>query len=234
MTERKIAGPGLAAIHSASADRPYVVAQLGQSLDGRIATLSGHSQWINGGDALDHLHALRASVDAVIVGAGTIIADDPQLTVRRVAGTHPARIVIDPNGRTPHHAKCFHDTGTPRFCVRATPGPTPSGVQAILVKSDGNRLAPAAIIEALFALGMRRILIEGGADTISRFIDADMVDRLHVLLAPVILGSGRPGLNLRPIQTVTEAMRPHTATHVFRDGDVLFDCDLRAMRSDLA
>jgi diaminohydroxyphosphoribosylaminopyrimidine deaminase/5-amino-6-(5-phosphoribosylamino)uracil reductase len=97
----------------------------------------------------------------------------------------------------------------------------------VLVAQGDGGLAPSDIIAALFAHGLRRILIEGGAETISRFIDAGVVDRLQVMLAPVLLGSGRPGLNLRPIDTVDQALRPLTRTHVFADGDVLFDCDLR-------
>jgi riboflavin-specific deaminase-like protein len=208
-----------------------VVAQLGQSLDGRIATLSGHSRWINGTHALDHLHALRACVDAVIVGVGTVVADDPQLTVRRVAGRHPARVVIDPSGRVPQTAKCFHDTGTGRFCVMAQPGRLPAGVVPIVVPPGPAGMAPAAIVAALVAHGLRRILIEGGADTISRFIDAGVVDRLQVMLAPIVLGSGRPGLSMRPIERVDEALRPATLVHLFADGDVLFDCDLRRTRA---
>lgn len=204
-----------------------VVAQLGQSLDGRIATNSGHSRWINGTLALNHLHALRAAVDAVVVGVGTVLADDPALTVRRVEGRHPARVVIDPGGRSPSGAKCFHDTGSGRYCVMSQPRPMAPGVLPILVAQGEAGIAPSDIIAALFDLGLRRILIEGGADTISRFIDAGVVDRLQVLLAPVILGSGRPGLSLLPIVTVDEALRPSTRTHLFPDGDVLFDCNLR-------
>ena len=217
----------LAEIRDASPHVPMVVAQIGQSLDGRIATLSGHSRWINGTHALDHLHRLRAVVDAVVVGVGTVLADDPQLTVRRVPGAHPARVVIDPNGRAPAAAKCFQDTGTGRFCVMARAGSLPSGVVPIVVPRGDSGMAPADIVAALFAHGLRRILIEGGAYTVSRFIDAGVVDRLQVLLAPVVLGSGLLGLQLRPIGTVDEALRPVTRTHVFPDGDVLFDCNLR-------
>ncbi|MFL5257890.1 MAG: dihydrofolate reductase family protein, partial [Rhodopila sp.] len=83
----------------------------------------------------------------------------------------------------------------------------------------------------LFEFGLRRILVEGGADTLSRFLDADMVDRLHILLAPVILGSGKTGITTTPIRRVAEALRPVTRTHTFPDGDVLFDCDLRSQAS---
>jgi riboflavin-specific deaminase-like protein len=227
MSRTNIAALSLAAIRAASPDQPYVVAQLGQSLDGRIATVSGDSRWINGADALDHLHALRAAVDAVVVGVGTVVADDPQLTVRRVAGEHPARVVIDPTGRAPNGARCFQPDGTPRYCVMASDTSLPQGVFPIILQRTGETICPAEIVRHLFSLGLRRILIEGGSDTISRFIDAGMVDRLHVLLAPIILGSGRPGLALTPIMSVAQAMRPTARVHVFPDGDVLFDCDLR-------
>src|SRR3954471_8792458 len=88
-------------------ERPFVVAQLGQSLDGRIATLTGDSKYANRSAALDHLHRARAHVDAVVVGVGTGISDDPLLTVRRIEGRNPARVVIDPDGRLPVGAKCL-------------------------------------------------------------------------------------------------------------------------------
>ncbi len=92
-------------------DDLVLVGQCGQSIDGRIATPSGHSDYINGEAGLAHLHRLRALVDAVVVGIGTAIADDPQLTVRRVAGPNPARIVIDPNGRLPATARLLAGDG---------------------------------------------------------------------------------------------------------------------------
>jgi riboflavin-specific deaminase-like protein len=232
MSRTNAAELGLAAIGAADTDQPYVIAQLGQSLDGRIATVSGDSRWINGANALDHLHALRAAVDAVVVGVGTVVADDPQLTVRRVAGAHPARVVIDPTARAPGGARCFIEDGTARYSIMACNAAPPAGVQPIVLPRSGPGICPAKIIRRLFALGMRRILIEGGSDTISRFIDAGVVDRLHVLLAPIILGSGRPGLELAPIMSVAQAMRPTARVHVFPDGDVLFDCDLRPLRDD--
>ena len=84
---------------------------------------------------------------------------------------------------------------------------------------------------ALAAQGLRRILVEGGAETLARFIDAGAVDALHVLVAPMILGSGKPGFRLAPIETLDEAMRPRARVHMFDDGDVLFACDLRAAKA---
>jgi diaminohydroxyphosphoribosylaminopyrimidine deaminase / 5-amino-6-(5-phosphoribosylamino)uracil reductase len=217
----------LAPLIAASTSRPYIIAQLGQSLDGRIATPTGASRWINRDCALDHLHRIRANVDAVVVGIGTIIADDPLLTVRRVSGSQPARVVIDTNGRLSHTARCLASNGAPCLIVRSDAGPVPVGAEAVVVPRAGPFVAPADIVAALFARGLRKILIEGGATTVSSFIDAGVVDRLHVLVAPIILGSGVTGLSLTPIRGLDEAFRPVTRVHVLDDGDVVFDCDLR-------
>ncbi|MEW5963736.1 MAG: RibD family protein [Pseudomonadota bacterium] len=218
----------VAPILAAAADRPYVVAQLGQSLDGRIATPTGESRWINRSAALDHLHRLRAAVDAVVVGVGTVIADDPMLNVRRVAGRHPARVVIDPAGRLSPTAKCLADDGVRRIVIQERDGAVRDGVEQITIERVNGLVAPARIVAALFERGLKRLLVEGGATTISAFIDAGMVDRLHVLVAPMILGSGKTGLSLAPIASLGAALRPTTTVHVLADGDVLFDCDLRS------
>lgn len=205
-------------------DRPYVVAQLGQSLDGRIATPAGASKYINGPSALDFLHALRASADAVVVGIGTVIADDPLLTVRRVEGRSPARVIIDPNGRLPDSAQCLANDGAAVYVVRPASNCHSCRAQTLTVAAEGKNLDPAAIVEAMFTRGLKRILIEGGADTISRFLAAGALDRLYVLVAPVLLGSGRPGLQLPPITGLDEALRPATRVFPLSGGDVLFDC----------
>jgi diaminohydroxyphosphoribosylaminopyrimidine deaminase / 5-amino-6-(5-phosphoribosylamino)uracil reductase len=219
-------------IRNAPAGQSYVVAQLGQSVDGRIATLSGESRWINGDGALDHLHRLRACVDAVVVGIGTVLADDPILNVRRgVNGPNPARVVIDPSGRMQGTARCLANDGCRRIVVTAAERNCEfPGVETIRCARVGGRLPPEVIVAELRARGLNRILIEGGAWTVSAFMDAGMVDRLHMLVAPVILGSGKPGLNLLPIGRLAEAERPTARIHVLGETDVLFDCDLRNAR----
>src|SRR5215471_832765 len=104
-------------LRAGTIDDLVVVGQLGQSLDGRIATNSGHSQYINCPAGLDHLHRLRALVDAVVIGVGTALTDDPQLTVRRVPGPQPARVVIDPSGRLPASARMFNNDGVRRLLL---------------------------------------------------------------------------------------------------------------------
>jgi diaminohydroxyphosphoribosylaminopyrimidine deaminase / 5-amino-6-(5-phosphoribosylamino)uracil reductase len=220
----------LAPLTGAASDRPYVIAQLGQSLDGRIATPTGESRWINRDCALDHVHRLRANVDAVVIGVTTAVADDPLLTVRRVPGRHPARVVIDPNGRLRRDARIFAADGVRRLIVCGEQRHCEAGIEVVAVGHDGALLAPGQIVAALFRLGLKKILIEGGATTVSAFIDAGVVDRLHVLVAPVILGSGTTGLSLRAIQGLDQARRPLTKIHVLDDGDVLFDCDLKVQQ----
>lgn len=208
-------------------ERPFVVAQLGQSLDGRIATPSGESKYINGPHALDHLHALRADMDAVVVGVGTVIADDPLLTVRRVAGQSPARVVIDPSGRADPAARCFAPDGARRLVLRRAgiAAPVAEGVEIVAMDGAGA-FEPAAMLEALAARGLTRILVEGGAQTLSAFLEAGCLDALHVFVSPVILGAGRIGLTRKACDTLADALRPAARAHVFPDGDVLFACDL--------
>ncbi|HMK89573.1 MAG TPA: RibD family protein, partial [Methylocystis sp.] len=161
-----------APLREAPRDRPFVVAQIGQSLDGRIATVSGESRDISGAAALDHLHRLRAHVDAVVVGAGTIAADDPQLNVRRVAGASPARVVIDPRGRLDGGLRWLREDGARRLLVTAAKGQGVPGVERIELEARAGVISPAAILDALFSRGLSRILIEGGARTIAAFVEA--------------------------------------------------------------
>lgn len=206
--------------------RAVVVGQLGQSLDGRIATPTGHSHYVNGPAAIRHLHRLRALVDAAIVGIGTVLADDPRLTVREVAGPSPARVVIDPNGRLPAGARLLADDGVPRFVVQAKGAPRRAGATTIEVPERDGRLDPQAIVAALAERGLHRLLVEGGGRTVSTFLAAGALDRLHLCVAPLIIGSGPLGLALPPIDRLDDALRPAVTVHRLGE-DVLFDCALR-------
>ncbi|WP_447556544.1 RibD family protein [Vreelandella sp. EE22] len=205
------------------------LAQLGQSLDGRIATESGHSHYINGFESLVHLHRLRALADAVVIGAGTASADNPQLTVRHVSGHHPVRVVLDPRGRVPRDLALFQSDGPPTLHITG-PGfdlPGSHATQCVLALNEAGQFDPVDVIELLQARGYQRILIEGGGITISQFIEAGAIDYLHLLVAPLLIGSGRPGLQMTPIDTLETALRPRMRT--FRCGDdTLFDVCLNA------
>ncbi|MEM0923082.1 MAG: RibD family protein [Pseudomonadota bacterium] len=208
-------------------DDPYVIGQLGQSLDGRIATPTGHSKYINGAGALSHLHLIRSMVDAVIVGVGTAIADDPKLTTRHVQGPNPVRVVIDPSGRMPTDLTMLSDGAARVLAITCPDCKVPDGVEAVPLSCDSTgHIQPGAMIEALRARGLKRILVEGGAETLARFLDDGVVDELHLMVAPIVLGSGKTGLNLAPIETLDQALRPDVRTMRFKDGDMLCMCDM--------
>jgi riboflavin-specific deaminase-like protein len=220
-----------APLRKGGVDDLVVVAQCGQSIDARIATATGHSHYINGSAGLTHLHRLRSLVDAVVVGVGTAVADDPQLTVRRVEGPSPVRVVLDPNGRLPATARLLAADGVRRIVVTresAVAGFAPE-VEIVRIATPDGRIPPSAVLAALAERGMRRILIEGGAHTVSHFLTARCLDRLHIMIAPIILGSGQASLNLPPIARVDEAIRAPIRAHVLGD-EVLLDCDLSAQR----
>ncbi len=212
-------------------DDLMVVGQLGQSIDGKIATVTGHSKYINGPAGLAHLHRLRAVVDAVVIGIGTALADNPQLTVRHVHGPSPARVVLDPKGRLSPNARVLDDDGVRRLVItcEGTRPVLPEGVEVVALAACDGQIAPAAILAALAARGFGRVLIEGGANTVSRFLAAGCMDRLHVVVAPLIIGTGQAGVVLAPIERVDGALRPIVRPHVLGD-EVLLDCDFSAQR----
>lgn len=213
----------LAAI--AAVRTPCLVGQLGQSIDGRIATPTGDSKYINGEDGLRHLHRLRAFADAVVVGVATAIADDPLLNVRFVEGDNPARVVIDPRGRLPASARLLRDDGARRVLVLGPDArpPADSGIEVRRLPLRDGRFALDDLIALYADLGFARVLVEGGASTVSALIAAGRLDRLHVIVAPVILGSGYPGLTLPPIDRVADALRPAVRAHAL-GAEMLWDC----------
>jgi len=223
-----------------------VIGQLGQSLDGRIATANGHSHYVTGPESLVHLHRLRALVDAVVVGAGTVLADDPQLTVRHCLGPNPLRVVLDPLRKLPLQRRLFCDGQAPTLVLasipapalapdpEAAPNPDPDPDPAagrtetalLSVSDDGSGFAPAAVLSLLAARGAQRILVEGGGITVSRFLAAGALDRLHVVVAPMLIGSGRPGLTLPAIDHLDQALRPAHRRESLGE-DVLYELQLR-------
>jgi len=214
--------------------RDFVVAQLGQSLDGRIATQNGHSYYVTGEANRTHLHRLRALMDAVVVGAGTVKADDPRLTVRLTEGPQPVRVVLDTRRRLSADYTLFTDGRAPTLLCCAEGEGAAGGMhgdaEVLPLPAFGEGLDPAAVLAALRARGVRRILVEGGGVTVSRFLAAGLLDRLHVGVAPLIIGSGRPGLTLPEIGHLNEAQRPRVRAFAMPP-DTLFDCDLRAASS---
>ncbi|WP_265499784.1 RibD family protein [Paracoccus beibuensis] len=210
---------------------PVTVAQIGQSLDGRIATASGDARDVSGPDGLAHLHRLRALVDGVVIGVGTALHDHPRLTVRLCSGHDPARIVIDPRGRLFDDAPMLASTGTRRVVVQGVDRPRPQGVEVLRLPLRDGRLDPAQILDGLRAIDLGSLLIEGGGTTIAGFLEPGLLDRLQVSIAPLIIGAGPQGLTSRtPIDRLKDALRPDT--RVFGLGsDIVFDCGIGDLAS---
>ncbi len=205
-----------------------VYAHVGQSLDGQIATQSGSSRYVSGPENLRHMHRLRALADAVLVGASTIEHDDPQLTTRLVPGPSPTRVVIDPTLRLPEQRKVFQDQAAPTLviCARGRLNGHRLGSSEILeIEPEDGLLPPRAIVAALAARGLKRLFIEGGGVTVSRFLQTRALDRLHVTICPILIGRGRPGISLPGVDRLDRALRPRTRRFE-QDDDVLFDCQL--------
>ena len=209
--------------------RPLVIGHIGQSLDGFIATEAGESRFVTGHDNILHMHRMRALCDAVIVGAGTVQADDPQLTTREVSGPNPLRVVLDPRRRLAADHRVFRDGEAGTLLVQGpdvTVGDVP-GIESLRVGLDEAGLDLRAVLQALHARGCRRVFVEGGGRTVSAFLEAGLLDRLQVTIAPLLIGAGRPSIRVRGSISLADCLR---ARHrVFRMGsDVLFDLDLAA------
>ncbi|HEY1900538.1 MAG TPA: RibD family protein [Steroidobacteraceae bacterium] len=219
-------------ISSASTARPITIGHLGQSLDGFIATQSGDAISVTGPENILHLHRLRALCDAVIVGAGTVAADNPRLTTRLVAGSNPVRVILDPGGRLPPGHTVFNDRAaqTLRVCAAGTPAAAAArgrGEETLEVATCDGALDLKDLLRQLRALGFSRLFVEGGGVTVSSFLQAGLLDRLHLAIAPLLIGEGRPAIRMPPRLRLQDCLR--LQHRVYRAGsDILFDCDLRA------
>ena len=179
--------------------RPYLTWKFAATLDGRSAAADGTSQWITSAPARTDVHELRSTVDAIIAGVGTVIADDPQLTVRelrdgRLAITQPLRVVVDSAGRTPRDAR-VRDGAAPTWIATASDvGAGPDG-----------RVDLSALMSELFARGVRSTLLEGGPTLAGAFLAAGLVDRVVGYVAPKLLGDGKAALVGAGVGTIAEA-----------------------------
>lgn len=215
---------------------PWLVAQMGQSLDGFVATSTGDSYFVNGAHSLVHLHRLRALCDAVVVGAGTVATDNPQLTTRRVSGPNPARVLIDPAARLDGRARALVDGQArtlwvcdARHAARARAAAPQAEVLAVdgllddAAGASGYRVS--RVVDALAAQGLRVLFVEGGGVTVSRFFAAGALHRLHLSVAPVLIGEGRRGLRVPAQPVMADCPRP-PARRVALGDDMLWDLDL--------
>jgi len=217
-------------------DRPYVVLKYAQTLDGRIATGGGDSKWISGAEERRVAHAMRAACDAVLVGAGTVLADDPLLTVRMVAGASPIRVILDSTLRVPSHAQVFGPTAA--TLVLASERSSPQRRAALRrrgVKVEVVREAPEGIdladgLARLLALGIQSVLVEGGGRVITSTLRGRLAGRVVVGVAPLLLGTGTEAVGDLGTSVVADGLRLLNRT-VYQVGpDLLVAGDLDADR----
>lgn len=197
--------------------RPLIALKLASSLDGRIATQSGESQWITGPEARRHVHALRARYDAILVGGGTARDDDPTLTVRGMATSHqPVRIVASRRLDLPRNSRLLatldeaplwilHGASASADAVAFWQG---AGAQLFEVADDVYGLSPDAMACALGGAGLTRVLCEGGGQLAASLLRGGLVDRLYAFTAGLAMGAeGRPGLGELGLQHLSDAPR---------------------------
>ncbi len=209
-------------------DGCFVLGRIAQTLDGQIATTAGKSFWISGPDDILHTHRLRSMFDAVLVGAGTIHADDPLLTTRLCPGPSPMRVVIDSNRRLAAEHRVFTD-GLPTLllCAEDADGPDHLGRADVLrlPRLPGSGLDLPAVLAALRQRGLKRVFVEGGGITVSRFLAAGLLDRLHVTIAPLLLGAGIPAFTLPGVDDPKQGQRVDWSVHRLGQ-DLLLDVPL--------
>jgi 5-amino-6-(5-phosphoribosylamino)uracil reductase/diaminohydroxyphosphoribosylaminopyrimidine deaminase/5-amino-6-(5-phosphoribosylamino)uracil reductase len=207
---------------------PRVTLHYAQTLDGRIATRTGHARWISCQESLRLQHELRASHDAVLVGVGTAVADDPRLTVRLVEGRSPLRIVLDSTLRIPLDRAVLTDGAAPT--VIATTARAPEGrVRAVRAtgadvlavgQDETGRVDLAALLRCLRARGVRSVMVEGGGTVITSLLRGRLVDRMIVCIAPKVIGEGIDAVNDLNVLTMADALTL-TDTRFDRLGDDL-------------
>lgn len=207
-------------VYEVIADGDEVIAQLAQSQDGFIATSEGDAQFVSGQIDRTHLHRIRASVGAVLVGCGTVIADDPQLTVRAVPGKNPVRVVLDPHARVPATATVFTSPEAPTlWLIGAEVGPPAdvgSHVRVVRLPAAGDdEISPALIVSLIREHVVGSILVEGGGRTVSSFLAAGALDRLFLTSAPVFIGNGVPGIRFEGTPVMAEALRRPFRRYLF-------------------
>lgn len=193
---------------------PYVTLKIAQSLDGRIATATGHSRWITSEPARKEAHRLRAENDVILVGIGTVLADDPQLTVRMVKGNNPVRIILDSSLRIHLDSQMLNDEFVNKTIV-ATTNENVNKIEKIknrgahvwLLEKDANgRVSLPGLLKKIGRAKKSTVMVEGGAEIFTSFIREDLADRIVFALAPKILGAGKEAIGDLGINLVDDGV----------------------------
>ena len=186
-------------------NKKLVIAQIGQSIDGRIALNNGNSHYINNPKSIIYLHCLRSISDAIIVGSNTIKKDNPLLTTRKIKGTNPKRIIIDGSLSLNNKYKIFNDGNENIIFTKSNKNIRLNNSTIIRLKEKNFT---KNLITQIKKLKYKNILVEGGSKTISELINNKYIDILQFMIAPILIGSGINSLNLKEISNLNKAIRP--------------------------
>jgi diaminohydroxyphosphoribosylaminopyrimidine deaminase/5-amino-6-(5-phosphoribosylamino)uracil reductase len=211
---------------------PFITLKFAQTLDGRIATTTGHSQWISSAQSLRFAHHLRSIHDAVLVGAGTVVTDDPELTARLVKGRNPLRIIADGKFNIPLTSKILKNQEQARTLVAITKSTgrrvlthlDKMGIETILIPETANHLVNLKqLFKTLGDMGVSSVLVEGGSSIITSLLKDGLVDRLVVIVAPKLIGRGVEAVADLGIRMISEALA-FKVGRIFHSGeDIIYD-----------
>ena len=194
--------------------KKFFIAQLGQSLDGKIALFNGNSHYINSQKSILYLHALRCICDGLLVGVNTVINDNPLLTTRYMTGSSPMRIIIDPSLKLTNRLNIFKDGNKNIvFTQKASKKTLNNTTIYKLPKKNFTK----SVYQKIIDLNFNYILVEGGATTISNFLEQELLDIMQFIIAPIIIGSGIDSIKLKSISNLKNALRPKS--HLYKLGD---------------
>ncbi|MFB0505352.1 MAG: bifunctional diaminohydroxyphosphoribosylaminopyrimidine deaminase/5-amino-6-(5-phosphoribosylamino)uracil reductase RibD [Thermodesulfobacteriota bacterium] len=195
---------------------PFVTLKFAQSLDGRIATKTGNSQWISSPETLRLAHKLRSTHDGVLVGIGTVLADDPSLTVRLLKGRNPQRIILDGRLRIPLTAKVLNDEGVGKTSIVTTEGANRKKAQSLknlgakilwVAKNRRGEIDMEDLLGKLGRMGITSVLVEGGAKIITSMLRERLADKIVIVVAPKLIGKGIEAVGNLEIRGVNEALQ---------------------------
>ncbi len=211
---------------------PFVTLKFAQTVDGRIATFTGHSRWISSPPSLRFAHALRACHDAILVGGGTVRADDPELTVRLVRGRQPLRIVLDSRLKTRPEAKILKNQDRARTIIAAAADGTVKkgalfeklGVEVLRCgEDDAHRVDLKKLFSELGKRNVSSVLVEGGAAVITSVLKEKLADRIVIVIAPKIVGKGVEAVQDLGIETMDGALTLSVDRILRKGGDIILD-----------
>ena len=185
-------------------NKKILFGQIGQSLDGKIALNNGNSHYINEKDSITYLHCLRSISDAVLVGVNTIIKDNPLLTTRKITGSNPIRIIIDPSLKLTNKYKIFKDNNTNIILTNTS---SKKKLKNSVIITFPKKNFTKNIYKYLKSMSLNNILIEGGPTTLSKFIDLKLLNIMQFIISPTLIGSGIDSLKLKPITNLNKAIR---------------------------